>query len=119
MNDRLETHLWVSAYLRRCSVESIPAYVRHRGDGSRGSVILKIFHPPTATCRVLIEIADIEGRAAWMIAGTDGCSEAEADEYIARARKRDPDIWVIEIEDILDNHPKDGAIDSAAHRKTI
>ena len=110
MNDRLDTHHWVGAYLRRCSVATIPAYVRFRGDGSRGSVILKIFHPPTALCRVLIEITDPDGGAAWMIAGNDRSSEAEADAYIERARKRDQDIWVIEIEDELERHPLDGRL---------
>ena len=113
MNERLDTHLWVTAYLRRCSVASIPAYVRFRGDGARGSVIIKILHPPTAACRVLVEITDPEGRAAWMIAGSDGGSETEADAYIERARRRDPDTWVIEIEDRLDRHPLDGRLVTA------
>jgi len=110
MNERLDTHYWVTAYLRQCSIESVPAYVRHRGDPHRGSVLLKIIHTPSGTCRVLTELTDLEGRAAWMIAGTDGCDEAEADEYIARACKRDPDLWVVEIEDALDAHPKTGRI---------
>lgn len=110
MNDRLDTHLWVAAYLRRCSVATVPAYVRFRGDGTRGSVILKIVHPPTSVCRLLVEITDPDGRAAWMIAGSDASSETEADAYIERARKRDPDIWVIEIEDRLDRHPLDGRL---------
>ena len=110
MNERLDTQHWVAAYIRRCSVAAIPAYVRFRGDGARGSVILKIVHPPTAVCRVLIEITDPEGHAGWMIAGSDVVSEAEADAYVERARKRDPDIWVIEIEDRLDRHPLDGRL---------
>lgn len=113
MNERLDTQYWVAAYLRRCSVATIPAYVRYRGDGSRGSVILKIVHPPTSVCRVLIEITDPEGRPAWMIAGSDGGSEADADAYIERARKRDPDTWVIEIEDRLERHPLDGRLAAA------
>jgi hypothetical protein len=110
MSERLDTHYWVAAYLRRCSVASIPAYVRFRGDGSRGSVILKIVHPPAAICRVLVEITDPEGRPAWMIAGSDATTEAEAEAYIERARKRDPDLWVLEIEDRLDRHPLDGRL---------
>jgi hypothetical protein len=91
-------------------MKNVPAYVRYRGDATRGSVILKIVHPPTAVCRILTEITDLEGRAAWMIAGNDGCSDAEAEAYIERARKRDPDLWILEIEDRLDNHPLDGKL---------
>lgn len=91
-------------------MKSVPAYVRFRGDATRGSVILKITHLPKAACRVLTEISDIEGRAAWIIAGSDGCTDAEAEAYIERARKRDPDLWVLEIEDRLENHPLDGRL---------
>jgi len=110
MNDRLDTHHWVGAYLRRCTVASIPAFVRHKGDASRGSVVLKIADLPAQTCRVLVEITDMDGQTAWMVAGSDATTDAEAEAYIERALKRDPDIWVIEIEDRIDRHPLDGRL---------
>ncbi|MDZ4737667.1 MAG: DUF1491 family protein [Rhodospirillaceae bacterium] len=110
MSDRLDTHYWLTAYLRRCSIEGIPAHVRYSGDRSRGSVILKIAHVPTDTCRLLVEVIDPGGQQAWMIAGTDRCTHAEADAYIERARHRDPDIWILEVEDRLENHPLDGRL---------
>jgi len=50
--------------------------------------------------RVLSQSRDLEGNVAWLQA-KDGAtiSEAEADDYIARQTHRDPDLWVIEIED--------------------
>ena len=110
MSDRLDTHYWLTAYLRRCSIEGIPAHVRFSGDRSRGSVVLKIVNVPTATCRLLVEILDPDGQMSWMIAGTDGCSEEDAEAYIERARRRDPDLWVLEIEDRLDNQPLGGRL---------
>ena len=43
---------------------------------------------------------DIDGNTAWMQAKEGAIlSEQDADEYIARQTQRDPDLWVIEIED--------------------
>ena len=50
--------------------------------------------------KVLTQSRDIDGNIAWLQA-KDGAvlNEIEADEYIARQTQRDPDLWVLEIED--------------------
>ncbi len=105
-DDRLATELWVSAYLRRAAAVGEAAVLVHRGDSTRGTVVLKL-NRFTAGWRVLAQARDLEGRLGW-IAASEAPAEADADAYIARALARDPDLWVIEIDDREGRHPLDG-----------
>ena len=62
-------------------------------------------------CRILTQARDLAGQLGWLAAlGGQLVPEAEADAYIARAVDRDPDLWVIEIEDRQGRHPFDGKL---------
>ena len=107
---RLPTSLWVEAHVRQCFADGVPVYVARRGDGSSGTVLLKL-NQLDQGCRVLTQMRDIHGRLGWMSAlGKDLVAEADADAYIARAAARDPDLWVVEIEDRAGRNPFDGKI---------
>ena len=105
---RLPTELWVSAGLRRCSDEGVPATMVRKGELQSGTVILKL-NQHNLGCRILSQTRDIDGRLVWF-AALDGAlvPEADADAYIARSVKRDPDIWVVEVEHAEGWHPFDG-----------
>ncbi len=104
-DDRLPTHVWVMAHIRRCSVEGIPAVVVHKGEASGGTVLLKLYQPD-AGCRVLAQMRDLDGRLGWYPAHKeDFIAEAEADAHIDRAVARDPDLWVVEVETQDGRHP--------------
>ena len=107
---RLPTDTWVMAHVRRCIAEGIPAYVARRGDATGGTVLLKINRLDLG-CVVLTQARDLDGRLGWLGA-LDGAAvgEAEADAYIARAVGRDPDLWVVEIEDRAGRHPFEGKV---------
>lgn len=108
MDDRLPTDLWVRAHIRQCIVDGIPATVAHKGDPHGGTVLLKL-NRLEAGCRLLSQVRDLDGRMGWMAAGGgQSLSDAEADQYIARAVARDPDLWVIEIEDRKGRNPFGG-----------
>jgi hypothetical protein len=107
---RLPTELWVKAHVKRCSVEGVPVIVARRGDPHSGIVILKL-NQLEAGCRVMSQMRDLEGKLGWLEA-LDGAlvPEAQADAYIARQAERDPDLWVIEIEDREGRHWVDGDV---------
>jgi len=108
--DRLPTELWVKAHLRRCVRENLPATLARRGSPHGGAVLLKL-NQLEAGCRVLTQTRDLDGNPAWLPALKGQLvPEAEADAYIARAVARDPDLWVIEIEDRQGRHPFDGNV---------
>jgi len=105
---RLPTELWVKAHVRRCSGAGVPVVIARRGDPHSGIVIVKL-NQLESGCRVMTQMRGLDGRLGWM-AALDGklVPESEADEYISRQTARDPDLWVIEIEDREGRHLVDG-----------
>ena len=107
-DDRLPAHLWIQAHIRTCSTQGTPATVVHRGERMSGMLLLKI-NQLDLGCRLLSQMRDIDGVLGWMPAlKGELVSEREADDYIERAVKRDPDLWVVEIEDRKGKNPFGG-----------
>jgi hypothetical protein len=95
---RLKTGLWIRALIRRCDLAAVAVAVAARGDVDSGAVLLK-FRDRAAGCSVLAQVRRRDGELVWMRAtGQAPVAETEADAYIARQRRRDPDLWVVEIE---------------------
>jgi hypothetical protein len=98
MEARLKAGIWVKALIRRCDLAAIGVAVLARGDPDAGAILLKL-SPREGGCTVLAQARRPDGAAVWMRAtGNAPVPEAEAEAYIDRQRKRDPDLWVIEIE---------------------
>ncbi len=96
--ERLPTHIWVDAQLKRCTVEAVPTVVIHKGEKMGGTVMLKIYQAGVG-CRLLSQIRDLDGKLSWYPAHKEEMiEEREADDRIRRAVDRDPDLWVIEME---------------------
>jgi hypothetical protein len=99
---RLASEFWVHGYLARLRLSDIPAYVMARGDPDAGAVLVKL--------------ATLDGRAVAYQRGSDPETgmrrwlvlaegpETEVDAVLARSRTRDPDLWVIEVEDRAGRH---------------
>lgn len=107
---RLASEVWVRACVRRADLEGIAVAVVRRGDPTSGAILVKLNRRELG-CTVLAETVTAEGRRAWFRGtGPEPVAEAAADDYIARNRRRDPDIWVIEIEDREGRLPFDAEI---------
>jgi hypothetical protein len=109
-DDRIPTELWVTAHLRQCTAKGIPAYVVHKGAPAAGTVMVKIVRKDK-TCKLFNQSRDMDGVMGWMDV-FDGVAvdEKKADEYIQRSLKRDPDVWVVEIEDAEGKNPFGGKV---------
>jgi hypothetical protein len=99
MEARLKTKLQVMAAVRLCAVHAIPIVIARRGDEDAGVILVKLNRLERGFT-VLAQTRTGAGDLAWLRAtGESPVDEPTADAYIARQLKRDPDVWVIEIED--------------------
>ncbi|HZT88826.1 MAG TPA: DUF1491 family protein [Stellaceae bacterium] len=98
MEARLKTGIWVKALIRRCDLAATPAAVIARGDPDAGAVLLR-FDGRDGTAVVVAQTRQPDGALVWLRStGAAPVAGADADAYIERQRRRDPDLWVIEIE---------------------
>lgn len=105
MEARLPTHVWVGALIRRVQAAGASAFVIQHGDEDRGDVLVKVARLD-GTASAYIPGMGLSGERVFIdLASQDiGPAEREVDAYIARACDRDPDLWVIEIEDREGRH---------------
>ena len=94
---RLTTGFWVSAYLNRLRLSEIPAYVTAKGDATAGAVIVKVA-TLDGQARAFQRSFDLTtDTRIWVTLATG--PEPQVDDLLTRQRARDPDLWVIELED--------------------
>jgi hypothetical protein len=107
---RLKSGLWVAAYVRRCFVEGVFAAVRRRGADEAGAIFIKVdrldgtadVYAP-APQALLAEHLPTD-RAFGAALKAMPAAVADADAYLARQIRFDPDVWIIETEDRAGRH---------------
>jgi len=77
--------------------------VARKGDAKAGAVLVKVLDRRQGTARLYGEALRGDGERFWM-QPQPGRSEEDIDAYIARAVRIDPDVWVVEIEDVEGRH---------------
>ena len=106
----LTTGIWVAAQVRTCDRNFIPATIVRRGDSDAGTVLLKLNRFEHGVT-VYTQASSTGDEPTWSRGtGPQPVSEAEADAYIARQVKYDPDVWVLEIEDRRGQYKLDGKV---------
>lgn len=104
MEPKLKAELWVKAYIRRCAAAGCPAMVVRRGFAAAGAVLIKV-NRLDGSAMVYVQARRGDGALVWVAgAGQAPAPDAEAEAYIARSLKIDPDIWVVEVEDREGRH---------------
>ena len=99
----LSTDIWVSALIRRAELGGAFAVVARKGDARAGAVLVKVLNRSNNTARLYSEATRMDGDRVWMQPAQSD-REPDLDRYIERARKVDPDLWVVEIEDKEGRH---------------
>ncbi|HEY3696439.1 DUF1491 family protein [Phenylobacterium sp.] len=99
----LATDVWVGALIRRAELGGAFAVVARKGDARAGAVLVKALNRSDGTSRLYSEAFRGDGERVWMQPAASEV-EADLDRYIERAVRRDPDLWVVEIEDRQGRH---------------
>ena len=99
----LSTDIWVSALIRRAEQAGAFATVARKGDPRAGAVLVKVLNRRQSTVRLYAEATRGDGERVWM-QPVSAEGETELDAYAERAARYDPDLWVVEIEDVEGRH---------------
>ena len=99
----LPTELWVQALIRRAHMSGAYATVVRRGDAKAGAVLVKAFDTRDRSVRLFAEAVNGEGERVWMEPLGEK-PETDLDAYAERSAQRDPDLWVVEVEDNQGRH---------------
>ena len=86
----LSTDIWIGALIRRVELAGSFAYIARKGDPRAGAVILKVLNLRSYETRLYRPETD----DLWRRVANPG------DDYIERQVRYDPDLWVVEIEDV-------------------
>jgi hypothetical protein len=93
----------VAALIRRAEQQGAYATVARKGDPRAGAVLVKAIDRRAGTARLYAEAFGRDGERIWM-EPVGSTAEAELDAYAARAARIDPDLWLVEIEDLQGRH---------------
>jgi len=105
-DDRLPTNLYVDAHLKTLTDKAVYYYFHQKGNPSSGLILVKLANLKGQAKLRIQERDFIEDKMIWVDAlDKETLEEADVDAYIRRAIDRDPDLWVIEIEDTEMNNP--------------
>ena len=107
---RLKSELYVQALVRRVQGALAAAYVARRGDTDAGVIFIRV-NRMDGTGGVLSLFTNLDGERLARVVLPPGTREPEIDTRLAREMTRDPDIWVIDIEDVAGRHFLDEKID--------
>jgi len=100
----LNTDFWVGALIRRAEAGGAHAAVVRKGDARAGAVLVKVVNRREGWARLYGQARrGSDGEEVWMEpAGAE--DEPTLDAYADRAWSRDPDLWVVEIDDARGRH---------------
>ena len=98
MQPRLSSHVLVSALIRRAESEGGFAAVLAKGDRDAGAITV-ILVERGGNLRILERMLQPDGSYLWHPISTQAAGNTEElNKFLARRRKTDPDMWLIELD---------------------
>ena len=98
MSERLPAHLEVSSMIRLAESNGGFAMVLHKGERDAGTIlIISMFRG--ADMRLFERMPQLDGTRPFVLSKSQNSEKPrEFDDYVARRRSQDPDIWVLEVD---------------------
>lgn len=99
---RLKTEIVIAAQIRRAEAAGAFAHVARKGDPDAGAIAVKVFigrDEAGPAARLYIESRDENGAFIWREPFNGPVAEEKVDGWLAKERRIDPDLWILEIED--------------------
>ena len=98
MDGRLQSSVLVSALIRRAQGEGGFAAVIAKGDPTAGSILV-ILVEKGLKARFLERLLQLDGSYSWQDTGNQALANSEEEQkFLARRRKFDPDLWILELD---------------------
>ena len=110
MSWRIKSEIFIQALVRRVYAAQAAAYIVRRGDSDAGNVMIRI-NQLDGCSGVLTMFTDMSGERCWRVAHALATLDREVDDFLTREINRDPDVWVVEIEDKQGRHFLEERID--------
>jgi hypothetical protein len=95
--DRLAAGLEAASFVRRAEALGGFGTVLHRGDDSRGSIVLALLERGLPA-GFLERTLHASGHYAWSRTGPAAPDSESAAQYVAHRFRSDPDCWIIELD---------------------
>ena len=98
MEARLASSVLATALMRRAEAEGGFATILSKGDSTSGAILVVMLEKG-GNPRFLERVLQPDGVYAWQkVGGEAAVNQEDAEKFLARRRKIDPDLWLIELD---------------------
>jgi hypothetical protein len=98
MKWRVKSEIYIQALVRRVYAAQAAAYVVRRGDSDAGGMLIRI-NRLDGCSGILTMFTDMQGERGWRVSLAASTPDQDVEALLEREVARDPDVWIVEIED--------------------
>ncbi len=99
---RVKAEIYVQALVRRVNAECV-GIVARRGDTDAGGIYVRV-NRLDGRSGLLVAFTDMNGERSWRVLASHLTPDHQIEDMLDREIARDPDMWVVEIEDKQGRH---------------